>query len=282
MAILRIQKERDYSVIDNAVLKDKRLSLKARGLIAFMLSLPSEWNFSVQGLMKATGAGRDAIRTGLQELEKYGYLERVQIHGADGNFVGTDYILHEKAIDTENTTADLPQTENQQEKAINRTDLPTSDFPISDKAKSDLPTSANRPQINTKDNKVLNIASTKEREKDGHSLYRINGIGKTQDEMECQEQYFKLFWQAYPRKTNQYKARLAWESVAIDITVYGKILDAVEAYSKTKQWQDKEFVPYPENFIAQRRWEDDIPVPQAKSKSVSDVANDLAREMGLI
>lgn len=96
-----------------------------------------------------------------------------------------------------------------------------------------------------------------------------NGVPKSQEDMERQEHYFKLFWEAYPRKANQYKARIAWEVVPIDISVYGNILRAVEAYSKSEQWKDKLYVPYPEKFLNERRWEDELPTetPTASRKT---------------
>ena len=142
------------------------------------------------------------------------------------------------------------------------------------------------PKNNTKINikSSTNRESTKDIQKQNtHShMVNYNGYIKSQEDMERQEYYFKLFWQAYPKKVKQGSARMAWESVPIDVAVYGKILAAVEAYSKTKQWRDKEFVPNAENFIAQRRWEDEIPLAQTKSDSVNDVADRLAKEMGLI
>lgn len=104
--------------------------------------------------------------------------------------------------------------------------------------------------------------------------YTVNygSVKKSQADAERQEYYFKLFWEAYPKKVNRSRARYAWESVPIDIAVYGDILRAVEAYSKSRQWQDKMYVPNAENFIADRRWEDEIPTEDTAPKIVPKVA----------
>ena len=75
MSVFRIEKTRDYTVMSNHHLKNKALSLKAKGLMSLMLSLPEEWDFSMDGLSRISLEGVDAIRTGLSELEAEGYLE---------------------------------------------------------------------------------------------------------------------------------------------------------------------------------------------------------------
>lgn len=122
-------------------------------------------------------------------------------------------------------------------------------------------------KINTKSN--TNRESTKDIQKQSSLSYMANnGYVKSAEDAEKQEHYFKLFWQAYPKKVNQSRARYAWESVPIDVGVYGDILRAVEAYSKSRQWQDKMYVPNAENFIADRRWEDEIPIEDTSNKVI--------------
>ena len=118
--VFRVDKNRDYSTINNTVLRDKRLSLKAKGLLVTMLSLPDDWDYSIEGLSAILKEGRDAIRSAIQELEKFNYVERVQDRSEGGNFNGYVYIIHETPCLentevpplTENPTTVNPTTEN--------------------------------------------------------------------------------------------------------------------------------------------------------------------------
>ncbi|MBB5337602.1 helix-turn-helix domain-containing protein [Pectinatus brassicae] len=95
MTKIKVSHNKNYTIMSNYHLRDKKLSLKAKGLMSYMLSLPDNWDYSVSGLSIVCNCGRDAIRTGLNELEKQGYLKRVQ-QKENGKFDKTIYILHEE------------------------------------------------------------------------------------------------------------------------------------------------------------------------------------------
>ena len=80
-----------YTKIDNAPLRDKALSLRAKGLLAVMLSLPPSWRFSVRGLAAICKEGVAAMRETLLELEQTGYLHRGVMRDAQGKIRGTSY-----------------------------------------------------------------------------------------------------------------------------------------------------------------------------------------------
>ena len=75
MAIFRVEKNKNYTVMSNWHLRDKNLSLKAKGLLSFMLSLPDDWDYSLNGLVKVLKENETSINTALKELKKYGYLK---------------------------------------------------------------------------------------------------------------------------------------------------------------------------------------------------------------
>lgn len=79
MAVFRVQKTRDYTVMSNAHLKDKGLSLKAKGLLSVMLSLPDEWDYSIDGLVVISKENETAIKSTLKELKEHGYLEVIKL-----------------------------------------------------------------------------------------------------------------------------------------------------------------------------------------------------------
>lgn len=96
MAVFRIERTRDYTVMSNHHLKDSSLSLKAKGLLSMILSLPVEWNYTTRGLAKICKEGVDAIGGALRELEKAGYIIRRQLHGSGGRISDTEYTIYEK------------------------------------------------------------------------------------------------------------------------------------------------------------------------------------------
>ena len=96
MAVFRIERTRDYTVMSNHHLKDSALSLKAKGLLSMMLSLPEEWNYTTRGLAKICKEGVDAIGGALKELEKAGYIVRRQLRGPGGRISDTEYTIYEK------------------------------------------------------------------------------------------------------------------------------------------------------------------------------------------
>lgn len=110
MAIKRAVRDTNFTIINNVGLKDNRLSAKATGLLAYMLSLPDDWVFYETELVKHFTDGKESIRTGLKELENIGYLTRVQTRNETGKFSANDW-----------TVSDSPCT-----------DFPLTDNPISD------------------------------------------------------------------------------------------------------------------------------------------------------
>lgn len=100
--IVRSKRKQRYVTIENDVIRDKRLSFKARGLLAYLLSLPDDWRISSQYLATVAPDGRDGIRTGLQELEQTGYLVRQRIQNPDNGRWSWQQVVHEtpvKAVD---------------------------------------------------------------------------------------------------------------------------------------------------------------------------------------
>ncbi|MCP1145783.1 helix-turn-helix domain-containing protein [Lysinibacillus endophyticus] len=80
MAIIRVEKNENYVVLDRGLLNDARLSWKAKGILAYMLSMPDDWVFYVEELMKHGADGEKSFRSGFNELKKFGYLERFPVY----------------------------------------------------------------------------------------------------------------------------------------------------------------------------------------------------------
>lgn len=95
MTIFRIHKTDNYTVMSNAHFKEREMSLKAKGLLSLMLSLPDTWNYNISGLVTLSKDGKDSVMSALSELERFGYLERKQITNDKGQFAGVEYNIYE-------------------------------------------------------------------------------------------------------------------------------------------------------------------------------------------
>ena len=96
MAVFRIEKTRDYTVMSNYHLRDMSLSLKAKGLLSLMLSLPENWDYTMKGLARICKDGIDSISGGIRELEAHGYLIRARVRGANGQLGSIEYTILEQ------------------------------------------------------------------------------------------------------------------------------------------------------------------------------------------
>ena len=110
MSVIRIHKTNNFTVMSNYHFKEKQMSLKAKGLLSLMLSLPDDWNYSIAGLVKLSKDGKDSVMTALAELEKFGYLTRAQLVNDKGQFSGVEYHIYEQP-QQEKPTAEKPNTE---------------------------------------------------------------------------------------------------------------------------------------------------------------------------
>ena len=147
MAVYRVQRTRDYTVMSNYHLKDKGLTLKSKGLLSMILSLPEEWNYTTRGLAAICKEGVDAIGSALKELETAGYIVRRQLRGANGRITDTEYIIYEqpqpKKLDMLPSDVVSPDTENP--------DMVNPDMETPDMA---VPDTENPPQLNTKKSNI--------------------------------------------------------------------------------------------------------------------------------
>ena len=98
MAVFRVEKNRGYTVMSNHHLRNKALSLKAKGLLSQMLSLPEDWDYTLKGLSLINRESIDAIRTAVWELEKAGYIRREQGRDPKGKMADMVYTIYEHPV----------------------------------------------------------------------------------------------------------------------------------------------------------------------------------------
>lgn len=115
MSVIRVNNTKGFTVMSNYHFQDKEISLKAKGLLGLMLSLPSNWDYSVNGLVTIVKENKAAVQSALKELEEHKYLKRTRVQDETGRF---DYVydIYEKPYDklpwTENRCTDIQCTEN--------------------------------------------------------------------------------------------------------------------------------------------------------------------------
>jgi len=86
MAIFRVNKNKDYTVMSNYHLRDKNMSFKAKGLLSMMLSLPDDWDYSIKGIISISKENKTSIQSALKELEENKYLKRTKKQNEKGQF----------------------------------------------------------------------------------------------------------------------------------------------------------------------------------------------------
>lgn len=110
MGVVRVNKTANYTVLSNYHFKEKNMSLKAKGLLSLMLSLPDTWNYTIAGLVSLSKDGKDSVMSALSELEKFGYLIREQKVNDKGQFSGVEYNIYESPQEV-NTVAEKQNSE---------------------------------------------------------------------------------------------------------------------------------------------------------------------------
>jgi len=174
MAVFRVERNTGYTVMSNHHLRNKELTLKAKGLLSQMLSLPEDWDYTLAGLSHINREKIDAIREAVKELEKAGYIVRSRERDEKGRLRGADYVIYEQpqpkepeaATSSEQPpTSDLPTLEN-----------PTLDNPTLEKPTLENPTQLNK-DISSKEQSITDLSST-------HSIpfHSLNPLPYEQDE----------------------------------------------------------------------------------------------------
>ena len=127
MAVFRVEKNKGYTVMSNHHLRNKELSLKAKGLLSQMLSLPEDWDYTLAGLSLINREKIDAIREAVRELENAGYIQRSRERDEKGCLRGTTYVIYEQPPKLDLPTLEKPTLENptQLNKELLKTNLPT-------------------------------------------------------------------------------------------------------------------------------------------------------------
>ena len=156
MAVFRVERNKGYTVMSNHHLRNKDLTLKAKGLLSQMLSLPEDWDYTLVGLSRINREKIDAIREAVRELEKAGYIQRSRERDEKGRLRGADYIIYEQP-----PILDLPTLEN-----------PTLEKPTQENPMLENPTLENPTQLN----KEIQRTNLPKKEKSNTDLLNTHSI----------------------------------------------------------------------------------------------------------
>lgn len=246
MAVCRVEKTSNYTVMANYHIDDHQLSLKAKGLLSTMLRLPDDWDYTIAGLSSLCKDGRAAIQSALDELETSGYVRRRQLHSENGTFAGNEYVIYESPL-----MAGLPLAENQPTDDL---DAPLAGFPLTEK-----PLTENQQQLSTKLTKDLKT-NTPLPPKRGKR-------GEAKAAPDWKPERFDAFWKFYPCGKSKQAAIKAWDKLKLPDEEIDAMARVLKRQMQTAQWQRGIGIPYASTYLNNRRWEDEDrpPIPAVQN-----------------
>lgn len=245
MAVFRVEKNHSYTVMANHHLRDERLSLKSKGLLSLILSLPDDWRISIEGMTQFSADGKDAIRSAIRELTDAGYITRAQTHSESGTFSGYEYTIHETPVAS-----------------------PSSGFPTMEKPTTENPTLRNTEELSTDIPPIVPHEG-----EDSLSLAALDSsLGEGADEAkpkrkrrrstksvpDYKPELFERFWAAYPRGEDRQGAVAEWDSLRPDHETMLAMSRALVRQKASEEWQRGIGIPYAVRWLRRRRWEDEI------------------------
>ena len=206
MAKFKINKTENYTIIANTHLKERKMSLKSKGLLTLMLSLPDDWNYSLKGLVSLCSESESAIKSSLQELKKFGYLriQKIAPKKGSGKF---EYIyeIFESPLKKEerqrvNKKVKNLQLENQPDENVTIENLKVENQPVENLQLENQPDILSTKQSRTKE---LNTKEKNKKENFDHTKKLLNYIETLEIDSEKKKNFKE--WVEYKKSKNQYK-----------------------------------------------------------------------------
>ena len=224
---IRVIKTVGFTTMSNYHLRDVRLSLKARGLLSTVLSLPDDWEYSVNGLAAICKESRDGIRTALNELTDFGYVERGAQERIDGKFTAGDYTIFE-----------IPPAE--ASAAFHRVAVTGT-------------VTATRCDPHIKKDEIKKTNPPISPQGEPRKIQGRKGAAA-----QWMPERFEAFWKFYPRGEGKDKARKAWDKLRPDDALLTTIARALQRQMASEMWKAGIGIPYASTYLNQRRWEDEV------------------------
>lgn len=264
MAVIRANKNRDFSIVSNHYIRDKNLSLKAKGLLTVVFTLPDDWDYSTEGLIAICKEGKEAITSVTKELKEFSYLKIIEVRNDKGQF---EYVWE---------FFEKPNSDNQ------NIDKPTLEKPNTEK-----PYTVNPPQYNTNKSNT-NILNTKElRTNNNYSStviqkdIKYNNYSNTQgyykntdkekntflfeysfreedilqDEVKIKR--FKEFKDSYPKKDTMDECCYWFYKTDLSQHDFDMCMAGLKVFKRSSEWKKENgrYIPKPIKYLEERMWE---------------------------
>lgn len=235
MAVIRVEKTKDFVVMSNYHLRDKRLSLKAKGLLSQMLSLPDDWDYTVNGLVAINKENRSAIDSALAELRS------------------TNYLLVEKKMPNETDSGRYEYIYTVYEQPFNGAEKQDIEKQGVENQGVVFQYIENPQQQNTKeqniDNKILNNKNT------NNTI--IHAMPKKEFEEQCLKE-FDVLWEMYPRKQGKSNSQKAYIKARLKGAVYRDVEKGLQNYVEyiNRNKVEPRYVKMGSTWFNQKCWED--------------------------
>lgn len=268
--VYRVVKSQDYATIATYHLRDKRLTLAAKGLMSVLMADEGDTAYTIADLTERSLEGRDAIRSALKKLEDCGYIRKWQLHGEGGRFGSNEVLIYESPL-----AGNLPT-------AAPLSASPFTENPTTVKPSAGEPLAGNLPTAAPAAELALNHSSGST-SRGGSSKKRGNKediknppTSPPGDGPKWKPERFAAFWKYYKdelhRGQSKRAAIRAWDKLKPDDALIDTIARALQRQLKTDEWQRGIGIPYASTYLNQRRWEDDIgPRRDAASAASPDV-----------
>ena len=240
MAVFRVNKDKNYTTMSNYHFKDRRLSLKAKGLLSEMLSLPDDWDYSLAGLVAINKEEEHAIKSALVELKECGYLRITKLLPNQTESSKIEYVYD--IFERENQDPNFQPLENQ----------PLEDQPLE-----------NPPQLNT-NNKNTKEVNTKDKRK---TILPQQSCGASAVDL-----FFEEMWQLYPRKKD--KSAVSKEAKKrLYKAGREKVVGAIERYKAEMEQEHRsiEHIKYGSSFF-NTSWQDYIADDETEQITIAETS----------
>lgn len=243
-------KRKNFTIASNAVINDKNLSYKAKGIYLYLCSRPDGWKFYLSEIAKQSSDGESSVRSGIKELEDFGYLDRHRFNDPQTGKINYNYEIYE-----------TPSGKKQALKAIEK----SCDQPCAEKPHAVKPMT-----VKSKPNNTIQYNNTDNNNTDNNNIPPKSPKGEeSADKEKLLEEQSSELYSHYPRKTARGQAIVAIKR-ALKKESFDVLLESVKEYSScVGKWDDddKKYIPHPSTWFNGERWLDDRATWRAKIKN---------------
>ena len=288
MAVFRIEKNSDYTVMSNHHLRNHALSLKAKGLLSQMLSLPEDWDYTLAGLAEIKKESKDAIRSAVEELEQAGYIQRRQTQDKTGKFSGNEYVIREMPAQPYTEQDCPPDVDDDGEQpeldaASPLLDFPTTEKPSTENPSPEKPLTENPTELSKDISSKDNIIPPKPPQGGDDPPKDKRRRGDYKASADVLPDRFEKFWKFYrthcppdANPGNRQKAIRAWDKLAPSDDLATDMARALAKQVRSAAWKKGVGVPHASTWINNHGWEDDWGRPAEAPEHYDDPVEEAA------